>query len=230
MADIVPASDRSLLVVFGNTLSLKHHALVVALWRELERRPLAGVTSISPAYASVLIRYDPLRVSADRLETRLRELVMVSAEQASAIARDPRRVELPVCYHLSLAPDLEDLAKEAGMSAEAVAGIHASTTYHVYFLGFAPGFGYMGDVDERIAAPRHAASRPLVPEGAVGIAGRQTGVYPRSMPGGWRLIGRCPLRLMEATEAGGLHTVLQPGDAVTFRPISRQQFDAWGKP
>ncbi|MCW5965732.1 MAG: 5-oxoprolinase subunit PxpB [Bryobacterales bacterium] len=229
MADILSASDRSLLVVFGNTLSLNHHARVVALWRELDQNPLAGVTSVSPAYASVLVRYDPLRVSANRLEARLRELLKETAEQASAIAGEPRRVELPVCYELSLAPDLEDLAKEAGMSPEAVAGIHCSVTYHVYFLGFAPGFAYMGDVDSRIAAPRHAAPRPQVPEGAVGIAGKQTGVYPRSMPGGWRLIGRCPLRLIDVTADGGLQTVLQPGDAVTFVPISRQQFDAWGK-
>lgn len=229
MADIVPASDRSLLVVFGNTLSPRHHSRVVALCRALEQDPLTGVTSFSPAYASLLVRYDPLRVTPQRLELRLRDMLKHNAEQASEIARHPRQVELPVCYCAEFAPDLAELAKQRGLTTEEVVEIHTSITYHAYFLGFAPGFAYLGEVDKRIATPRHAAPRPQVPAGAVGIAGKQTGIYPRSMPGGWQLIGRCPLEMVEATEDGGVQTLILPGDAVRFRAITREQFDGWGQ-
>jgi len=139
-------------------------------------------------------------------------------------------MEIPVCYEEKCAPDLAEVARESGVSEVEVIRLHGEPTYRVYFLGFAPGFAYLGDVDERIAAPRRATPRATVAAGAVGIAGRQTGIYPRRMPGGWRLIGQCPLPLLETTPDGGIRTLLEPGDTVTFVPISWAQFESLVKP
>ncbi len=226
--EIIPASDRSLLVLFGEKLSLDHHARVLALWRSATDSQLPGVTSVSPAYASLLVRFDPLRVTMQRLEERLRELVRVSASASPALPS--QQVELPVCYHPQVAPDLLDLAAECGLSPEEVATVHTGKEYLVYFLGFAPGFAYMGDVDSRIARPRHSAPRTRVPQGAVGIAGRQTGIYPRSMPGGWRLIGCCPLPLVTPDADPRHQTLLQTGDIVRFRSILLDEFQELSQP
>jgi inhibitor of KinA len=230
---ITSASDRSLLITLGDAISREVHAQVLSLWHSLQEAKLHGVTSISPAYASVLVRYDPLRVTAQRLEDRLRALANRVRDTGSQSLTQGRLVELPVCYHPEVAPDLLSLASQCGVSPEELVHIHTAQEYLVYFLGFAPGFAYMGDVDPRIARPRHATPRPQVPQGAVGIAGRQTGVYPFSLPGGWQLIGRCPVPLVSAVQSQPADqqqpppTLLQPGDTVRFRAIALEEFQRW---
>jgi inhibitor of KinA len=131
-------------------------------------------------------------------------------------------VEIPVCYGGEFGPDLQDVADSHGLTAERAIELHASTTYTVYFLGFAPGFAYLGEVAEELVTPRLATPRKSVPAGSVGIAGSQTGVYPISTPGGWRLLGRTPVAMFRPERAE--MSLLSIGDRVRFSPISREQF------
>ena len=133
-----------------------------------------------------------------------------------------RLVEVPVCYGGEFGPDLEDVAVQRGMLPEKVVELHFGQTYHAYFLGFAPGFAYLGDLAEELAAPRLQTPRKEVAAGSVGIAGRQTAVYPFATPGGWRLIGRTPMEIFQKDrEPMGLIAI---GDQVRFRPITRAEF------
>ncbi len=137
----------------------------------------------------------------------------------------PRLVEIPVCYGGEFGPDLEEVAVARGLRPERVIELHSSQTYHAYFLGFAPGFAYLGELPDSLATPRLATPRRKVPAGSVGIAGKQTAVYPFATPGGWNLLGRTPLRMFQAErEPMGL---LDVGDEVRFRPIAAKNFPRW---
>ena len=201
--EIVNASDRALLVRLDN------RERVIALAQLLEGCTLAGVTSYSPAYKSVLVRYEPAATDPELLKSALGDL----ARQASAHVPSYREVVLPVTFD---GIDLPELASLRGFRPADVVDIFCSTEYRVYFLGFVPGFAYMGDVDERISAPRRPAPRKSVPAGSVGIAGRQTGVYPLETPGGWNLIGRCAVPMFAAGDNAA--SLLRPGDRVRFVP------------
>jgi inhibitor of KinA len=134
-------------------------------------------------------------------------------------------VTIPVCYDVEFGPDLPDVAHRAGLSTEEVIRLHSSPTYLVYFLGFSPGFVYLGGLPDSLHTPRLATPRPTIAGGSVGIAGSQTGIYPVDSPGGWKLIGRTPLRMFdpEATPP----TRLQPGDRMKFAPIDREEFQVF---
>lgn len=137
-----------------------------------------------------------------------------------------RRHEIPVWYHASVGPELPVLAARSGLSEAEVVRVHSERDYPVFALGFAPGFGFMGLVDERLASPRLSTPRKQVAAGSVGIAERQTAAYPAVSPGGWNLIGRTPVRLFDREREG--FSLLQPGDRVRFVPVSRSQFLALG--
>jgi KipI family sensor histidine kinase inhibitor len=145
----------------------------------------------------------------------------VSALQSSTVGSG-RSVVLPVYYAPESGEDLERLAANAGLSIEDVIAIHSGGNYRVYAIGFAPGFAYLGEVDERIAAPRLPTPRQRVPRGAVAIADRQTAVYPAVSPGGWNLIGRCPVRMFDPDATPSMPVAV--GDRVRFEPVSRQRF------
>jgi inhibitor of KinA len=132
-------------------------------------------------------------------------------------------VEIPVCYGGDFGPDLKSVADRNGLTPDEVVTIHCKSTYPVYMIGFAPGFPYLGGMSERISAPRLDTPRERIPAGSVGIAGTQTGVYPIETPGGWRLIGRTPLRLFDAVRDPP--SLLQAGDRVRFTAIERGEFD-----
>lgn len=199
---ILLASDRAVLV------RLDGHPRVVSLARALERERPAGVTSFSPAYSSVLVRYDPSIVEAASLQDWL-----ASAERSGDRSPDARLVVLPAIFD---GADLDELARAKSLRTDDVVEIFCSTAYRVYFFGFVPGFAYMGEVDERIAMPRRAVPRKSVPAGSVGIAGRQTGVYPVETPGGWNLIGKCTLTIFDPDREPAC--LLQAGDTVRFEP------------
>jgi len=205
MTTIEPASDHSLLVRFGDRISLETHGRVRNFVRWF-RAP--GVRNLHPAYASVLICFDPLRTTHDELAARARE----AAGDAPAPAA--RLVEIPVCYGGELGPDLADVARLNGLTPERVVEIHSSAEYLVYFLGFSPGFPYLGGLPASIATPRLDAPRTLVPAGSVAIGGNQAGVYPVASPGGWRIIGRTPLELFRADREPP--ALLEMGDRVRF--------------
>ena len=207
----VRASDHSLLVRLGQEISLEHHRQVVRLLRLLQESAIPGVFDLSPAYSSILIRFHPLELTHAEVEARLRELW---PKLESVELPEPKRVEIPVSYGGEFGPDIEDVARHCGLGVAEVIALHSGAEYRVYFLGFSPGFAYLGGLAEALATPRLAKPRREVPAGSVGIAGQQTGVYPLATPGGWRLIGRTSLRLFEAGREP--MSLLEIGDLVRF--------------
>jgi inhibitor of KinA len=206
---VVDSSDRSLLLVFDDRISIAAHREVLRLTPRL--RSMRGITNVHPAYASILIDFDPLRIDRGDVARTAAELF---AEAAAAPWPEPRTVEIPVAYGGEYGPDLEAVAALTGHTPDEVIALHCSAEYLVYFLGFSPGFPYLGGMPESIAAPRLDTPRRRVPAGSVAIGGRQTGVYPMASPGGWRIIGRTPLRLFEP--AADPPVLLRMGDHVRF--------------
>ena len=230
-ARFVRASDQSLLVYFDERrdtptdrppeqrLPVEANRSVRRLLQLLTLRPIAGVRNLHPAYGSLLVTFDGQRWQHQELEKNLRAYL----EQLPEVRLpEPHRVEIPVCYGEEFGPDLGAVAQMHGMTPEQVIELHTSITYRVYFLGFVPGFAYLGELPEALVTPRHATPRRTVPAGSVGIAGRQTGVYPCETPGGWRLLGRTPVAMFQP-ERHGL-SLLSIGDRVRFKAISRKQF------
>jgi KipI family sensor histidine kinase inhibitor len=204
------AGDSALLVVLGDSLDRTINEHVHALAARLQQQP--GLREIVPAYASLLVHYDPEQTN----ETAVRQLVSEQAAQLEAgAAADGRLVAIPVRYD---GPDLDFVAAHTGLTREVVIELHAAVEYRVYMLGFTPGFAYLGEIDERLATPRLATPRLRVNAGAVGIAGRQTGIYPSESPGGWRLLGHTPLKLFDLNRSQPF--LLEPGDRVKFEPLA----------
>jgi inhibitor of KinA len=185
----------------------------------LQREPLAWVRNLQPAYCSLLVSFDACVVDHAQVKAALRSYE--KRAQKTALPA-PRLVEIPVSYGAEFGPDLEKVASLHGLKPERVIELHCSQTYHAYFLGFAPGFAYLGDLPDSLATPRLPTPRKKVPAGSVGIAGKQTAVYPFATPGGWNLLGRTPLRMFQV-ERGPME-LLDVGDEVRFRPITREQF------
>ncbi|HKM68392.1 MAG TPA: 5-oxoprolinase subunit PxpB [Candidatus Acidoferrum sp.] len=215
------ASDQALLVYLGEEIGAAAHERVVQLLRLLQRERVPWIRNIQPAYCSLLITFDAAAVEHAEAQAKLTEYEKRAGKMPAAKAL---LVEVPVCYGGEFGPDLDDVAAQHGLKAEKVIELHCGRAYHAYFLGFAPGFAYLGDLAEEIATPRLETPRKQVPAGSVGIAGRQTAVYPFATPGGWRLIGRTPLEMFRRDrEPMGLLAI---GDQVRFRPITRDEFAA----
>ena len=219
-----PSSDQSLLVYFGHEITLQANENVRKLLRLLELEPVAGIRNLHPAYCSLLVKFDVLKLQHDELQAILKGYLDRLEEVRLP---EPRQLEIPVCYGGDYGPDLSDVAAMHGMTPARVIELHGSTTYLVYFLGFVPGFAYLGQLPEALVTPRLAMPRKRVPAGSVGIAGNQTGVYPFATPGGWRLLGRSPMAMFR-TDRDGL-SLLSIGDRVRFTPISRERFAALEK-
>lgn len=220
----------------GSTITEETHRRVMALIARLEARPFAGLLECVPSFAAIAVHYDPFLVKKSRIGTELQHTTiydtvcsriqsLLSMEQLSNGSRKSRTVEIPVCYGEELGPDLDFVAEHNGLAEEEVIAIHARGTYLVYMIGFAPGFPYLGGMSGRIAAPRLQTPRTIIPQGSVGIAGEQTGVYPIATPGGWQLIGRTPLQLFQPQAS--IPSLLSPGDSVRFKPISREQYELY---
>jgi len=215
------ASDQSLLIYFGRQITLDAHERVRKFLQLLASEPVAGVRNLHPAYCSVLIKFDPLKRRHEELEETLQQYL----ERLDDVTLpEPRQVEIPVCYGGEYGPDLNDVSAMLATTPEQVIELHSSTNYIVYFLGFVPGFAYLGELPTALATPRLPTPRRTVPAGSVGIAGNQTGVYPAATPGGWRLLGRTPISMFRP-EQNGL-SLLSIGDRVRFTPISPEQFAA----
>jgi KipI family sensor histidine kinase inhibitor len=217
------ASDQSLLVYLGEEIALENHRRVLKLLRLLQSEPIDGIRNLHPAYSSLLIKFDPLRLDHDEVQSKLIPyLGRLDREPLPA----PREVEIPVCYGGEFGPDLNEVAEMHGMTAAQVIELHSSPIYVVYFLGFAPGFAYLGGLPEALASARLETPRAKVPQGSVGIGGNQTGVYPFATPGGWRLIGRTPVAMFRR-DANPM-SFFKIGDHVRFRVISPKKFAEFG--
>jgi inhibitor of KinA len=193
------------------------HALAAAVRRARTSEP--GLGAPVPAYASLLVPYDPLRLDGSDVAARLASLMDAHVIETAEGSRDrDRLVEIPTRYGGRDGPDLDEVAALHGMRTAQVVEAHTSVEYQVHFVGFAPGFAYLGSVPAVIATPRHPTPRPRVPAGSVGIADRQTGVYPLEGPGGWRLIGRTGLRIWDVRRDPP--ALLLPGSRARFIPLA----------
>lgn len=193
----------------------------IALLDQRIRDALADlVLDLVPSYTTLLCRYDADRIDFRRMEAILRRLLAELSEESANLGHSPAEHDIPVYYHPEVGPDLEALARHAGLAVETLVSRHTAVTYQVFAIGFNPGFGFLGEVDASIAAPRHATPRTRVPAGSVGIAERQTAIYPLESPGGWQLIGRSPVTLFDPEHLSRL----QVGDQVRFRSISRREY------
>jgi len=222
-----PLGDRALLIHLGDTIDESTHRLVRAVSARLASRPVPGTIELVPAFASVAIHYDPAGVPNEHAEGSPYARFAAAVEAALIGLTDealppPRTVAIPVCYGGDYGPDLDQVARQHGLSADDVVRLHTGATYRVYMLGFAPGFAYLGGLPEALATPRRAEPRTVVPAGSVGIGGSQTGIYPLASPGGWQLIGRTPVRLFDAGHQPP--TLLAVGDVVKFQPIAPNEF------
>lgn len=237
-AEFVPLGDAAVVVRVGETIHPRTLGKVRALVQQLEKRPFPGLVEVTPSFAAVTVFYDArqvMRADGSRLgmvtgvetpyERVCRWLRQIVEEMAEQEAAPSRQVEIPVCYGGEFGPDLAFVAAHNGLSVQEVIDLHASGEYLVHMIGFAPGFPYLGGMSERIAAPRKETPRLRIPLGSVGIAGRQTGVYPLETPGGWQLIGRTPKRLFSPDAEPP--SLLQAGDIVRFYPITRAEYDGW---
>lgn len=216
-----PSSDNSLLVSFGQEISLDAHQHVVKLLRLLEAEPIVGIRNLHPAYCSVLIKFDALKLQHNELEAILR---LYLARLEDVPLPEPRLLEIPVCYGGEYGPDLPEVSAIHSLTPQQAIDLHISATYVVYFLGFAPGFAYLGGLPEALVTPRLPKPRRTVPPGSVGIAGNQSGVYPFATPGGWRLLGRTPIAMFRPDRSA--MSFLSIGDRVRFTPISPERFAA----
>jgi KipI family sensor histidine kinase inhibitor len=203
------AGDSALLLELDEVIDASVNARAIAIASAVRRASLPGVRDVISAYRSVAVHFDPLLIDAEKI----REALSQAADSAPA-GPTGKTVVIPVQYGGDKGPDLRDVASFAGVSSDEIVARHAGTAYRVFMLGFLPGFAYMGSVDESIAMPRHATPRLKVPAGSVGIAGHQTGIYPRESPGGWRVIGRTWTSLFNAHRTPS--ALLAPGDTVRF--------------
>lgn len=214
---ISPLGDRALLVDFGQRIDVELNARVHALAARIRRAELPGITDLVPAYASLAVHYRPEAwdFAGTTPYSALVEALDKFVEDDSGDDREASRtIEIPVRYGGELGPDLETVARIAGLTPAEYANRHAAGVYRVFMLGFTPGFAYLGGLDPALAAPRRATPRTRVPAGSVGIAGPQTGVYPCDSPGGWQLIGHTESSLFDPARSEPC--LLRPGDTVRF--------------
>ena len=222
--DISIAGENALIVYFGTKPNAQIAAQVSQTAEHLRQSMGDLLIDLVPSYASLLVIYNPLQTDHYSVRAQIRSAtqnLLQSSEQQQG-----NLVSLPAYYSLESGPDLQRLADNASLSVEQVIEIHQQTEYRVYAIGFAPGFAYLGEVDERIAAPRLATPRQKVPRGAVAIADRQTEVYPAQSPGGWNLIGLCPEPMFDPSASPSMP--VQVGDRVRFSAIDREQYLALG--
>jgi inhibitor of KinA len=209
---------------------------VLRAFQQLRSTAIPGVIELAPAYTSVAFFFDPIAVAKasgtpdavfDWLATRIRAAVSGASGRGRRVRisrSETRAVEIPVCYDLEFAPDLDDVARQARISTQEVVELHRAAEYRVACIGFVPGFPFMAGLPKKLAMPRRATPRKEIAPGSVGIGGAQTGIYPLRSPGGWNLIGRTPLKLFDP--AKDPPALLRASDRVRFRAITRKEFDS----
>ncbi|MBG9792029.1 kinase inhibitor [Paenibacillus dendritiformis] len=218
-----PLGDAAVVVEFDTVIGPASHEQVRLLSLYLDHHPIPGMIEYVPAFTTVTVFYDPVVLRYEEAKAKLERAVEQTADMR--LDEKARAVEIPVCYGGEFGPDLEDVAAHNHLTPDEVVRIHSSAEYLVYMIGFAPGFPYLGGMPERIAAPRRSSPRLAIPAGSVGIAGKQTGVYPIVTPGGWQLIGRTPVPLFRPDMTPP--TLLRAGDTIRFVPITEKEYDCW---
>ena len=213
------AGDRGLLVEYGDVIDPVVNNKVRSMAIVMEDNSTRGITEIIPTYRSLLIIYDPAITHPDRIKTALEKL---ETRLGDIQIPPPRTVEIPVCYGGEFGPDIDTVAETNRLSVAEVIKLHSQPEYPIYMVGFTPGFPFLGGLSEKLHTPRLETPRTLVPEGSVGIANNQTGIYPIASPGGWQLIGRTPLKLFAPWRENPF--LYQAGDRLKFVSISTEKF------
>jgi len=214
--------DRSLLVELGDEISPEVNRRVREFSVIFMENPIEGMIETVPAYRSLLIIYDPLKLDLVMIKNRMEDLQKKIGEIKIP---EPKTLEIPVVYGGEYGPDMEWVSQYHNISVDGVIHLHTGTTYQVYMIGFMPGFPYMGELPEGLATPRRETPRTVIPQGSVAIAQRQTGIYPVESPGGWQILGRTPLKLFNPLHSPP--TLLEMGDLVKFFSIGEKEFKQW---
>jgi inhibitor of KinA len=225
MQDIrmLKAGEQGLIVEFGTEIDPVINARVHRLAKTLKAKMPEYIQDVVPTYRSLMVYFDPLAISRETLQENIAQY-LDDLGSVSAASDTARIITIPVSYGGEFGPDLEFVAKHNSITEDEVVAIHTSIPYLVYMLGFAPGFPYLGGMSERIATPRLASPRVKIPAGSVGIAGKQTGIYPLESPGGWQLIGRTPLTLFDPLAENPF--VFAAGDYLQFNAIKMDEYAA----
>ena len=225
---IFPLGESALVIDFGDKIDVETNNKVGRLFRRLKEIEEPIITDLVPAYSSLAVYFDVFILQKEKLASEssfdlMSELVgSLATEEEEYLEEETSLIEIPGCYGGGFGPDLSISARHKDLSEDQLADIHTSCIYRVYMIGFLPGFPYMGEVDERIQLPRKLVPRLDVPAGSVGIAGRQTGIYPLYSPGGWQIIGRTPVGLFNKEKE--CPVLLKAGDKVKFYSITENEF------
>lgn len=221
--DILQVNETSALIKFENKIDKAINKKIRLFCEYLDKNSFCGFIEYVPYFSSISVIYNPLEVkSKDPFKAVKLKLEEILSKLDFSCEYEKHIVEIPVYYGNEFGPDIEHVAEVNNLSVEEVIKIHSSGEYLVYMLGFAPGFPYLGGLSEKIYTPRREAPRTAIPEGSVGIAGTQTGVYPIETPGGWQIIGRTPLKLFDLNSKE--KTLLKCGDIAKFYPISYEEY------
>lgn len=209
-----PMGDRSLLIEIGEKISVDINRRVQELMLRLQQANLPGVRELAPSYRSLLVVFDPLTIAPEKLKATITD---VAARPGGSELPQAKLITVPVFYGGDYGPDLEWVAGHLGISTEEVIRLHTETVYRVYMIGFTPGYPYMGELPAALAVPRRSTPRTRVPKGSVGMAQRQTGIYPVESPGGWQIIGWTPIELFDPKRQ--IPSLLEMGDRVKFESV-----------
>lgn len=212
--------DRALSIELGTEIEESVNIRVTELSRRIAAARPPGILEVVPAFTSLLVYYDPLQTDYSRLQILITNLAEDSTRTAG---RSGKLVEIPVCYGGRYGEDLSFVARHAGLTEKEVIKIHSGRDYRIFMLGFLPGFPYLGGIDERLVTPRLDSPRNRIPAGSVGIGGAQTGIYPLASPGGWRLIGRTPLKLFRPDQPDRI--LYEAGDIIRFVPVDDRDYE-----
>jgi inhibitor of KinA len=218
---VLTAGDTAISIEFGDRVDQQLSLWVLALARRLGEARLAGVAETVATFRSLMVYYDPLVVPTAALISQIAELMEAINAQNGPV----RLWRIPVCYDPELALDLAEVADSTGLTRASVIERHVAVIYHVYMLGFLPGFAYLGDVPSELALLRRPVPRPRVPAGAVAIAMSMSCIFPRESPSGWHVIGRTPIPLWQQHKGGECGPLLAPGDKIEFTPISVREYE-----
>jgi inhibitor of KinA len=215
------SGDTALVVEFGDRIDRELNDRVLRLSALLRASSPPGIVETVPTFRSLMVLYDPLLTDSASLTSAISKLL--DPEGGSATTQS-KLWRIPACYAPSHAPDLPEVAQRTGLAAQDVIQRHVETCFHVYMIGFVPGFPYMGDLPEPLVLPRRTDPRVKVPAGSIAIATNMTAIYPVESPGGWHLIGATPIRLFDDMRSAQ-PALLSPGDKVCFEPITPAEFD-----
>ena len=217
---ILTAGDGCVVAEFGDSIDLEINSRVAALGHAVRKLAFPGLLDTVPTYRSLAVYFDPEITDVDRLYERMETLSREGGREAAKTVR--RTIVIPTLYGGEDGPDLEDVAAHTGLSREEVVRRHTSLDCYCYMLGFTPGYSYLGGMDPALETPRLKNPREIIPAGSVAIGGKQTGIYSIPSPGGWRLIGRTPVRMFDAQRDPAIF--LEAGMWVRFRSIAREEF------